>query len=156
MPVLDMDVKIVKHIMKTINFDSEFNSEMVEFYLKKFPLTSWTETVITDIMHVACSPAFINFLINNKVWLSDRFRKNLLFVCTGKNVATFNLEKVEFFERDIVWSIKRNNYLPKYLEQQWASRLFLTFVDFHKAINKPLALKLCKNPTNNMILLTSY
>lgn len=142
--------------MKVLYYIVENTSSYTLYqWLKKVPLTFWTEDVIFDLLENIANRVriefFIKFLSEFKIKLDDRVKKRFLTMCM------FGSDLFEIDGDLVKWAIINNYIISEELVQKWTSAIDLTFIDFYKirAENRIVALTLCKTLTNDMILLSS-
>lgn len=142
---LEMDLDIFNHIIITTR-DLETKT-----WLCKFPRESFSEPVIMSFFKMPYNFAFMKFLQEQNIPLTGRIRKRIFSI----TMTSGQQDWFETTENDVKKYAKKRFSLPPKLEQKWASCLEMTFTDFNKFYNKTLALKLCKNPTKEMITIAA-
>lgn len=151
-PSLDMNESLVLYIIRNIT-----SGDMTTL-LKKFSIESWTNQVIESIagqLDRFDILIFGEFLYKLNVGMSVEFKKMLI---KGTTFSLYNkrLDRhdfSDFTEDDVKECMLHVFNLPDSLKQKWSSCLELTLEEFYLCPNKCCALRLCKMPTVEMIML---
>ena len=156
-PALEMNLKVLKHILKHVEneYSNSSKTEMCGSWLNKFPTNAWTDSIVTDILTTSSSfpITFVNFILKKGVPLGRDARRKIFQV--GNNEILNSLNFDEFTEEDLIWALSHKYYFPENLTRGWISRLNLSPIDFYKAKNKPIAFRLCKEPTADMMIISA-